>query len=116
MSDSKSARIPLLASGLGAVLASVCCLGPLVLLTLGVSGAWIGNLAALEPYRPLFITAAVIALFFAYRRLFCQPGGCEPGEMCSAPQIGMAYKVLFWLVALLVAVAMVFPYAMPLFY
>ena len=56
--------------GFAAILASTCCLGPLVLLMLGVSGAWIGNLTAFEPYRPLFVVAAVVALFFAYRRIF----------------------------------------------
>ena len=51
------------------VLASACCLGPLVLITLGISGAWIGNLAALEPYRPWFIGAALVAMVFAWRRI-----------------------------------------------
>jgi hypothetical protein len=45
----------LLAGGLAAILASTCCLGPLVLVALGLSGAWIGNLTLLEPYRPFFI-------------------------------------------------------------
>lgn len=60
-----SAYGTLLAGGLAAVLASTCCLGPLVLITLGVSGAWIGNLSALEPWRPLFIGAALAALALA---------------------------------------------------
>jgi mercuric ion transport protein len=37
--------------GLAAILASTCCLGPLVLVALGFSGAWIGNLTVLEPCR-----------------------------------------------------------------
>ena len=45
----------------GAFLASACCIGPLVLLTLGISGACVSNLTALEPYKPIF---AVIALGF----------------------------------------------------
>ena len=36
---------------LGAILASSCCIVPLLLLSLGISGAWIGNLTALEPYK-----------------------------------------------------------------
>src|SRR3546814_4530197 len=52
----------LLAGGITALLASTCCLGPLVLVALGFSGAWIGNLTALEPYRPFFIGAALIAM------------------------------------------------------
>src|SRR3546814_19557080 len=35
----------------GAILASTCCIAPLLLLMLGVSGAWMGNLKALEPYK-----------------------------------------------------------------
>ena len=54
----------LLTGGLAAILASTCCLGPLALITLGVSGAWISNLTLLEPYRPIFIGAAVVALFW----------------------------------------------------
>ena len=59
----RPARKGWLAAGgvVGAFLASACCIGPLVLLTLGISGAWIGNLTALEPYKPIF---AVFALGF----------------------------------------------------
>jgi len=67
--DRKSATA-LFAGGLAAILASTCCLGPLVLVSLGVSGVWIGNLTVLEPYRPFFIGAALIALFFAARNIF----------------------------------------------
>ena len=55
MAEPSNGRGALAAGGLAAILASTCCLGPLVLITLGFSGAWIGNLTALEPYRPIFI-------------------------------------------------------------
>ena len=70
MSESTQERGALFAGGLAAILASACCLGPLVLVTVGFSGAWIANLTVLEPYRPLFISAALVALFFAWRRIF----------------------------------------------
>lgn len=41
--------------GLAAVLASACCLGPLVLVSIGLSGAWIGQLTRLEPLLPWFL-------------------------------------------------------------
>ncbi len=68
MSEPQNGRGALFAGGLAAILASTCCLGPLVLVALGFSGAWIGNLTVLEPYRPLFIGAALVALF-TYRKL-----------------------------------------------
>ena len=104
------------AGGLAAILASTCCLGPLVLITLGFSGAWIGNLTALEPYRPIFIGAALIALFFAWRRIFRPADACAPDDVCAVPQVRTVYKVMFWIVTALVLIALVFPYVMPLFY
>jgi mercuric ion transport protein len=58
----RDARGALAAGGIAAVLASACCVGPLVLLSVGFSGAWIANLTALSPYRPIFIALASIAL------------------------------------------------------
>ena len=49
---------------LGALAASSCCIVPLILFSLGIGGAWIGNLTVLEPYRPIFIGAALVAMFF----------------------------------------------------
>src|SRR5689334_3599719 len=97
MSEVKSGRGALVAGGIAALLASTCCLGPLVLVAVGVSGAWIGNLSALEPYRPLFLGAALIALFFAYRRIFRPAQECKPGEVCAVPQVRRAYQIVFWI-------------------
>lgn len=116
MPEPTSGRGALVAGGLAALLASTCCLGPLVLVALGVSGAWIGNLTALEPYRPVFLGAALIAMFFAYRRIFRPAQDCKPGEVCAVPQVRRAYQVVFWIVAALVIVALAFPYVLPLFY
>ncbi len=109
-------RGALLSGGLAAILASTCCLGPLVLITLGVSGAWISNLTLLEPYRPIFIGAAVMALFFAYRRIWRPAASCEPGQVCALPQINRRYKALFWVVVALVIIALGFPLVAPWFY
>lgn len=116
MAQSGKGRGALAAGGLAAILASTCCLGPLVLVMLGFSGAWIGNLSALEPYRPLFIGGALVALFFAWRQIFHPKATCEPDQICAVPQIKLAYKAIFWMVVALVAVAMAFPYVLPLFY
>ncbi len=113
---SPTGRGALAAGGLAALLASACCLGPLVLVLLGFSGAWIGNLTALEPYRPLFIGAALVSMFFAWRRIYRPALQCEPGEACAMPQVRRIYRFIFWVVAALVLVALVFPYVLPVFY
>jgi mercuric ion transport protein len=116
MSAAPNGRAALVTGGFAAILASTCCLGPLVLVALGFSGAWIGNLTALEPYRPIFIGAALVALFFAGRRVFRPAAACKPGEVCAIPQVRRIYRVVFWIVAALVLVALAFPYVLPFFY
>lgn len=106
----------LLAGGIAAILASTCCVGPLVLITVGVSGAWISNLTLLEPYQPIFVGAAVIALLLAWQRIWRPAAVCLPGEVCAIPQVNRAYKKLFWVVAALVIVALGFPLVAPWFY
>lgn len=116
MTESQTGRGALLGGGLAAILASACCLGPLVLVTLGFSGAWIGSLTALEPYRPFFIGAALVAMGLAWRRIYRTAQQCKPGEVCAIPQVRSAYKAVFWIVAVLVLIALAYPLALPLFY
>ncbi len=116
MAPEKSKSGILALGGVAAILASTCCLGPLVLIALGFSGAWIGNLAKLEPYRPLFILVALAALFFAWRRIYRPAEKCLPGEVCALPQTKRLYRALFWIVAALVLVVLSFPYIAPYFY
>ena len=116
MNEQPNGRGVLFAGGMAAILASTCCLGPLVLVALGFSGAWIGNLTVLEPYRPIFIGLALVAMFFAYRRIFRPAQACKPGDVCAIPQVRSTYRVIFWVVVALVLVALGFPYVLPLFY
>ncbi|MBG0808461.1 mercuric ion transporter MerT [Methylosinus sp. H3A] len=116
MSEQSRGRKALAAGGAAAILASACCLGPLVLVALGFSGAWLGNFRVFEPFRPLFLSAAFVALFFAWRRIFRPAVACKPGEACAAPQVRSMYKMIFWGVAALVGGSTVFPYVLPLFY
>ena len=106
----------LFAGGVAAILASTCCLGPLVLVSLGISGAWIGNLTVLEPYRPIFIAAALIGLFFAARSIFRPAHACGPGGVCAIPKTRRIYKVMFWVCTALVVVAIAYPYVARFFY
>ena len=115
-SESHNGRGALGIGGLAAILASICCLGPLVLVMVGISGAWIGNLTVFEPYRPIFLGIALVALFFAYRRIFRPAQACKPGEVCAVPHVKTTYKILFSLVAALVGIALAFPYILPLFF
>ena len=56
------ARLAALGGVLGALGAASCCIAPLVLFSLGITGAWIGNLASLAPYQPLFVVPTLALL------------------------------------------------------
>ncbi|MCW9051870.1 MAG: mercuric transporter MerT family protein [Motiliproteus sp.] len=99
----------------GAVLASSCCIAPLALFLLGVSGAWISNLTALEPYQPLFIviTLGLVGSGF-WVVYFKTKKSCAKDSYCAKPESVKLLKSLLWTSAGLIAVALVFPYAAPL--
>ena len=102
-------------SALGALAMSSCCIVPLVLFGLGVTGAWIGNLTALYPYKPVFfaVTAAFLAagFYMVYRRP--KTVACDEGSYCASPMSDRINKIVLWSATLLVVAALAFPYAAP---
>ncbi len=116
MSTPKKPAGALALGGVAAILASTCCLGPLLLMALGFSGAWIGNLTRLEPYRPWFIGVALIAMFFAWRRIFRPASACQADEVCAIAQVRATCRLIFWVVTAVLSIALGFPYVLPLFY
>jgi mercuric ion transport protein len=113
MAEEKESVAVLAAGGMAALLASACCLGPLLLVSLGLTGVWIGQLQVLEPFRPYAIAMALMALFFAHRRVFRPEAACNPGDVCAVPRNRMIYKGIFWAVAVLVLIAIAYPYVVP---
>lgn len=99
-------------SGVGA---SLCCVGPLVLVMLGVGGTWVGSLTRLEPVRPLFIGVTVLALGLAFRRLYALPQACTPGTPCADPRTILWQRRVFWIVAVFLAALIIAPWLAPWF-
>lgn len=63
--ERSSSKWGVLAAVGAGVLASACCTVPLLLVTLGVGGAWVASFTALEPFRPYFIALALGVLAYA---------------------------------------------------
>ena len=101
----------------GAILASTCCIAPLLLLMLGVSGAWIGNLTALESYKPIFAGVALVFIGLGFRQIYfrVQPF-CEDGSYCARPESALIAKTVLWLSTVLVVLALTINWWAPLFY
>jgi len=106
----------LIAGMLAALGSSACCVGPLVLLVLGISGSWIGSLTALEPYRPIFIGLTLLFLTWAFHRLYLARQVCTPGSACANPRTLKRQRVLFWIVTILSLGLIAIPWLAPLFY
>lgn len=101
----------------GALLASSCCIVPLVLVTLGVSGAWIGNLSALAPYNPLFVAMTLACLAGGFWHVYLRPRPvCAPGSQCARPRSAILTKTALWTATALVLAAMTMSWWAPLFY
>ena len=104
--------IAVVLSGIGA---SLCCVAPLVLVMLG-GGAWIGNLTAMEPYRPLFVLLTLGFLGMGFFKLYIGPRACEVGKPCADEMVIRRQRVIFWVVAIPVIGLVAFPWLAPLFY
>ena len=109
--------LSLFAGILGAVAAWSCCIVPLILFSVGVSGVWIGNLTALAPYQPIFIGVAVVSLGAGFYLVYRKPNvaDCEPGTFCASPKSDRLTKSALWLSSVLVALAVAFNYLAPIF-
>lgn len=106
----------LIAGALAAISASVCCVRPLALLALGVSGTWVGSLTAMEAYRPLFIGLTLMFLALAFHKLYLTPQVCAAGTSCTNPRTITHQRILFWIVTGLLLGLLAVPWLAPLFY
>lgn len=105
-------KISILSSGLaslGAILASSCCIIPIVLFNLGISGAWMANLSVLQPYRIYFITVAIL-LFMAGLFLFIRSNS-KTEKTCN-PKDGKRIKrmpIMLAITVILIVIAIIWP-------
>lgn len=109
-------KAALFAGSVAGIGASLCCVGPLVLVLAGVGGAWVSALSALEPFRPIFVGLTLLFLGLAFRRLYVRAQVCAPGTQCVDVRALRRQRAMFWLVSVPVLGLLAFPWAAPLFY
>jgi len=117
--DTKSGlgRMASLGALTGGLLASSCCILPLVLVSIGVGGAWVGNLTALAPYQPIFLTlagASVVGGFWVSRRARSQ--ACAIDGPCAKTIGQKRYRIGLWVGGALAVTAIAINALAPLFY
>jgi len=101
---------------LAALGAASCCVVPFALFTLGISGAWISNLTALEPYQPIFAAITFGFLGYGFYLVYRKPKGeCAEGAYCAKPSSDRTVKIGLWAATVLVVIALGFPRLAPFF-
>ena len=93
-SSGKKGRSLLVAGAVAAVAASICCGASLVLLALGLGGAWTGFSTAIEPYRFIFAGVTLLLLAFGFYRVYWAPRACASG-CASSPKL-KRQRFVFW--------------------
>ncbi len=101
-------RVTLAGSVVGGILASLCCIGPLVFALLGISGAAFAQ--RFEPWRPYLLVATYGLLGGAFYSTYkpARPE-CGPGAACEMPRASRLGKAMLWIAALIVLLATTFP-------
>lgn len=106
----KSSSPAIAAAVVAAIGASACCVLPLLLVLLGVGGAWMANLTALDAWRPWFIAATAVFLVLAFRALYGSQASCETDAQCVDPHVLRRRRRWLWLATILIACLLLFPY------
>jgi mercuric ion transport protein len=99
---------------IGALAASSCCILPVVLFSLGISGAWIGNFTQLAPYQSYFIAATLAFIGIGYWLVYrSSKAACADGEACARPLPNRFVKIALIAATVIVFAAWAFDYIVP---
>lgn len=98
-------KAPLIGAVIAGGLASACCIGPLIVVLLGLGSA--SAFIAMEPYRPIFATVTLALLAWAGWKHWrgkkqCAASGCPPGK-----------PVLLWILGGLSILLLIAPSLLP---
>jgi len=99
---------------IGALAASSCCILPVILFSLGIGGAWIGNFTQLAPYQPYFIAATLAFIGTGYWLSYrSSKAACAAGEACARPLPNRLVKIALIAATVIVIAAWAFDYVAP---
>ena len=102
-------------SGIAGALASIsCCILPLALFSVGITGAWMGNLTALSAYQPYFLAFTFVVLGIGFYKVYRKPQlVCVQDSYCAKPNSNRVLKTAMWITAVMVAAALIYPLIAP---
>ncbi len=100
--------------GIGAILAAIgasaCCVGPLLLLSLGFGGAWMSTLTSMETVRPIFFVLTLLFIWMGFMKLYLSEDNCQESRICVSSQVQKNQKIIFWVGTILILLLLAFPW------
>lgn len=98
----------MIAATIAAIFASICCLGPFILITLGIGTAWVSTLMAFHAIRPYALAIAIACMVLAFWQLYIKPyrTGITPSTKLKKS------RLVFWLATLILLGLLAFPWYM----
>lgn len=108
MSDWLKAAVPALGSVAAAAASALCCAGPILAVSVGISGA--GLAATFEPWRPYFLGATTFFIVLGFVTLDREERkACEPGRPCASVHVRRSMRITLWIATGLAAILATFP-------
>jgi mercuric ion transport protein len=99
-----------------AIVASTCCVIPLLLVLVGITGAWMVNLTALKPLTPFFTVIAIAAIAWAGYLIYRPTSQCATPEEANCNSVRPSTRKIFLACAIFIALLLSFPLIAPFFY
>ncbi len=103
--------------GIGAVLAAIgasaCCVGPLLLLSLGFGGAWMSTLTSMETIRPFFFALTLLFIWLGFMKLYLSGDNCKEGDVCASTKVQRNQRLIFWIGSVGLLSLLSFPWYAP---
>ena len=115
-SDKTTKKIIATGSLLGAIAASTCCVLPVILFALGISGAWISNLVSLARYKPFFIVLSLVFIGTGFWIVYFKPQFSIPkvqSTSCYRPFPEKTIKIMLWSAVIIILIVFLIPYIAP---
>ncbi len=101
-------KVALGGSVAAAIAASLCCIGPLLAVLLGVGT--FSAAAVFAVIRPYLLGVAGLLLAIGFYRAYFRRQECAPGETCATKPINRASRAGLWIVSALVLAFALSPY------
>ena len=100
---------------LGALAMTSCCILPLVLFSLGATGAWIGRMGAMYQYKWYFVAFAGASLAYGFYKVYWPAERVCADGTCERPLNQRFMKASLWTATMVVGASLLFPYVTPYF-